>query len=589
MKKRIHIAAALLLSSMMAVSAGAAAMTTVAANYDVTIKQPTGNNDTAQHTYEAYQVFKGDLSGSGDDVVLSNITWGTGVNGTNLLAALKASADFGATNPFAGCTTAADVADVIDKWEPDNADNENKAVHKAYIQKFADIVGANLSTVTVAGTPGNGTLSISAPGYYFIKDKDNTLDNAKLGAYTDYILRVVGPVEIEAKEEVPTIQKKILEDTKLKEANTASIGDVITFQLDSKVPDMSAYNKYYYVINDTMCDGLEFNEDSVKIYIDGSEIESAKFDVQTGDAAKVGDTQYTFQIVMDHFKDNYQDKAGKDIKVTYTATLTDEADRTEKGNENVVNLTYSNNPNHEYKGENEPSDTPGDGDVTGITPDSKTKTYTTSLLLHKVDGADKTKTLEGAKFELKGSGVNHVIIANATNFEADENGTYYKLKDGTYTLTAPTDATKDQYESTTQKYSMNATSTQHSGEGEDSYVEAITDVKGILTFAGLGAGSYTLTETEAPEGYNKLANPIDIEITAAPTLDAPNWKITKDGVELTKPTGIYECTVENNKGTTLPTTGGIGTTLFYVVGGTLVAGAVVLLITKKRMSVSDKK
>ena len=98
---------------------------------------------------------------------------------------------------------------------------------------------------------------------------------------------------------------------------------------------------------------------------------------------------------MKNFKDNYGDKAGKDIKVTYSAELTDKADRTEAGNENKVNLTYSNNPNHEYKGENEPSTTPGDGDVTGITPDSNTKTYTTSLLLIKIDGTDKS-LLNGA-------------------------------------------------------------------------------------------------------------------------------------------------------------------------------------------------
>ena len=109
----------------------------------------------------------------------------------------------------------------------------------------------------------------------------------------------------------------------------------------------------------------------------------------------------------------------------------------------------------------------------------------------------------------------------------------------------------------------------------------------MISFAGLGTGTYTLTETVTPEGYNTIS-PIEIVITADPTYDAPNWTITRDGHELSNPTGIYEFTVENNKGVTLPGTGGIGTTIFYIVGGLMVSGAFVLLIVKKRMSIKEK-
>ena len=566
-----------LFSAAIAASLGMASIpASYAENYTVTINKAAGSNDKATHTYEAYQVFAGDLHGSGDDAVLSNVVWGSGVDGTALLTELKASTFFGSPNEFADCDSAQKVAEVVDKW----SNNVEK------LQKFADIVSKHLAaSPTVTGTAGNSKLEMNAPGYYFIKDKDGTLNNSELGAYTDYILKVVDSVTIEAKEDVPTITKKIVEGDTLKEANTASIGDIINFQLDSKVPDMSAYNKYYYVINDTMCSGLEFNTSSVKVYIDNmtTPINSDNYEVQTGSAAG----GYSFQIVMKNFKDNYGDKAGKDIKVTYSAELTDKADRTEAGNENKVNLTYSNNPNHEYKGENEPSTTPEDGDVTGITPDSNTKTYTTSLLLNKIDGADK-KLLEGAKFQLKGEKVNKVIIGNVENFKEDANGTYYKLTDGTFTLTAPTTETSSSYASTTTKYKLDAESILHSGNGADSYVEATTDTNGKVTFAGLGAGTYTLTEIEAPSGYNKLANPITIVISAEPTLEGPDWTVTKDGSSLTKPTGIYEFTIENNKGVTLPSTGGMGTTIFYVVGGLLVAGALVLLVVKKRMNIKEK-
>ena len=577
MKNTFKRLSAALFSAAIAASLGMSAIpASYAEDYTVTINKADDSNDKATHTYEAYQVFAGDLHGTGDDAVLSNVVWGSGVNGSALLDALKASSEFGTPSAFASCDSAQKVAEVIDQWSDDTK----------MLQKFADIVAANLSaSPTVSGTAGNNKLTMNAPGYYFIKDKDGTLDNSELGAYTDYILKVVDSVTIEAKEDVPAITKKIIESDGLKEANTASIGDSVDFQLDSKVPDMSAYNKYFYVINDTMGSGLDFKPSTVKVYIDDmtTPINSSNYEVQTGAAAD----GYSFQIVMKNFKKNYEDKTGKPIKVTYSAELTDKADRTEKGNENKVNLTYSNNPNHEYKGENEPSTTPGDGDVTGKTPDSNTKTYTTSLLLNKIDGADNS-VLAGAKFELKGSGVNKVIIANAESFKADAAGTYYKLNDGTFTLTAPTAETSAQYVSTETKYILDEKSTSHSGSGEDSYVEAITDDMGKLTFAGLGSGTYTLTETEAPSGYNKLANPINISITAAPTLEGPNWTVTKDGEALTKPTGIYEFTVENNKGVTLPSTGGMGTTIFYVVGGLLVAGALILLVVKKRMSINEK-
>lgn len=574
MKNTFKRLTAALFSAALAASLGMASIpASYAANYTVTIDKP--ESDKATHTYEAYQVFTGDLHGTGDNAVLSNVDWGSGVKKDTILNAIKTSTVFGSTNPFADCADAKAVAKVIDEWE-NNDEN---------LQKFADIISKNLASPTVSGTSGNNELEMSDPGYYFIKDKDGSLDNQKDGAYTDYVLKVVDDVKITAKEDVPAITKKIVEGEELKNANTASIGDEIHFQLDSKVPDMTAYNKYYYVINDTMCEGFDFQESSVKIYIDNMDnpINSGNYEVQTGTEAG----GYSFQIVMKNFKDNYKDKTGKPIKVTYTAKLNDKADRSEAGNENKVNLTYSNNPNHEYKGENEPSTTPEDGDVTGITPDSNTKTYTTSLLLIKIDGTDKS-LLNGAMFQLKGEKVNRVIIGNVDNFKEDANGTYYKLKSGTFTLTAPTETTTDLYESTTIKYKLDAVSTNHSGTGADSYVEATSDVNGKITFAGLGAGTYTLTEIKAPSGYNKLANPINIVISANPTLEGPDWTVTKDGDSLTKPTGVYEFTIENNKGVTLPSTGGMGTTIFYVVGGLLVAGALILLVVKKRMSINEK-
>lgn len=567
MKKTFKRLSAVALSTVLTFSVGAMAYVPVTSAYEVTVNKPS--SDTATHTYEAYQVFSGTLHVSGSDVVLSDVDWGTGIKSADLLNELK-DTTFGDTKPFETCTDAKGVAKILDDWA-DNADN---------LKKFADIVGKHLDTATVTGTAGNNKLTISDPGYYFIKDKDGTLDGNKNGAYTDYILKVVNSVEIDAKEDVPAITKTIIETNGPTVANTASIGEPIDFQINSKVPDMSAYDKYFFVINDTMCDGLTFNPDSVKVYIGDSTtaVNTDDYEVQTGTAAG----SYTFQIVMKDFKAKHNSDAGKAVKVTYQAALNKDADISDAGNVNTVNLTYSNNPNVAYTGENEPSGT----DPTGITPDSKTKTYTTGIMLKKIDGSTKL-ALTGAEFKLSGSGVNKVVITSSSSFKEDTNGTFYKLKDGTYTQTAPETGTESQYASTTVKYRLDKTLVNHSGSGTDSSVTSEVDDMGIITFEGLSEGTYTLTETKAPNGYNTIS-PIEIVITANPTFDAPNWKVTKGGNELSNGRGIYDFTVENNMGVTLPGTGGIGTTIFYVVGGMLVAAAFVLLITKKRMNIKNK-
>ena len=578
MKKTFKGLSAILMTSVLAVSASAASVAsmTASADYTVTITKP--ESDTATHTYEAYLVFSGTLHGTGEDAVLSDVDWGSGVKGTELLTALTSATVFGSTNPFASCADAKAVAEVIDNLENDS-DN---------LKKFADIVSQHLNTVTVSGTAGNPELTMTSPGYYFIKDKDGTQNNAQLGAYTDYMLKVVDSISVKAKEDVPTIGKKIGTDYETGvAANTASIGDTVNFVLDSRVPDMSAYSKYYFIINDTMCEGLTFDPNSVKVYIDdmNNPITASNYEVQTEADAKVGDVQYTFQIVMKDFKTNYGNKANKPIKVTYSATLNKDADRSTLGNDNNVNLTYSNNPNVTPTGVNEPSST--DTNVTGKTPDSQTKTYTTGIMFTKIDGAT-SQPLTGAKFELKGSGVNKVIITKAENFTEDTSGEFYKLKDNTFTKTPPTPATESQYASTTIKYKLTGeTLSTHTGTGDDSAVTATVDSNGVLTFEGLGTGTYTLTELTPPSGYNTIS-PITITISATPTLTGPEWTVLKGSETLAAPHGIYTFEIENNKGVTLPGTGGVGTTIFYIVGGLMISGALVLLIVKKRMNIKEK-
>ena len=167
------------------------------------------------------------------------------------------------------------------------------------------------------------------------------------------------------------------------------------------------------------------------------------------------------------------------------------------------------------------------------------------------------------------------------------------LKDGNYTTTpAVTDKTAEgynanKYDSTTQKYEKVTVVNKETVATEINTV-GYTDVNGILTFEGLNAGEYTITELVAPSGYNLLKDSITVKITENANMGNANWTVTKDGTTLSAgDDNLFSFNVENNSGKELPSTGGMGTTLFYVIGGLLVVGAGIALVTKKRMNKSE--
>lgn len=577
MKRTLRILTAMVLTVFMVMSVS---MTAFAEEetYTVTMKRASG--DKTAHIYEAYQVFKGDLSGNG---VLSNVEWGSGVNSTTLLAALKADT-FAYKADFAACATAKDVAKALDQKEDDSD----------FAKAFAAAVGKNLSA-TKAGTASiseggndNTTADISylEAGYYFIKDQDGTQTNKDYGNYTRFILKVVKDETVKAKADFPTLDKKIFENNTEKEANTASIGDVITFKLTSKVPDRTGFNKYYFIVNDTLCKGLTYLHNTMTVTVAGNDYDKTF----TPTAERNNDGTTSLKIVLKDFV-NAAGNTGDKIVITYQAVLNEKADITSAGNPNTANLTYSNDPNHEYKGEDEPND---DGDVTGKTPDVTTKTFTTGIKLTKVDGEDNTIELKGAKFQINGDGGLSAVLINNEIYKANTNGAYYMLKDGSFTTDEPTTETEKKYDSKTTKYSkiVNVTKDTATATSPVNNI-AYTDKNGVITFVGLGEGDYTITELDAPEGYNKLKNPIEISISANvdQTTQTCAWTVVKDGDNehpLTAPDNLFGFTVENNEGITLPGTGGIGTTIFYVVGGLLIICAVALLVTKVRMAHKEK-
>ncbi|MCQ2491704.1 MAG: isopeptide-forming domain-containing fimbrial protein [Lachnospiraceae bacterium] len=526
-------------------------------------------NTAAGHTYEIYQMLVGDVSslvdGSG---VLANVTAGTNLDGT--VDAFTAAID-GKTGTDLSAAALAKIKDA--------------------------------PTATITGD-GTAKTQAVAPGYYVVKDSYTyTDDNEKLEegqTHTKavaYMVAVVGDTTMDPKMDVPTIDKNItdtdanvaLETGESKKTDTAAIGDIINYKAESVVPVTEGYKYYYYVVNDTMSTGLTYNYD-LAITIGGEALSEDEYTLT--------ETDQGFKLVV---KDMKRYNAGDAIEITYSATVNENAEIGTIPNTNTINLTYSNNPSDTFDKDKNPSGEPDDDDVVGKTPDRVTKTYVTQVTIQKTD-ADADiflAALQGAEFKLTGDGLNDVKLVTETTFTEATNGTYYKLKDGTYTEAAPVEATAnnkgnaDKYADDGKMYkpttTTNVVSVNDNESGSSCNITATVDpLTGKITFTGLNAGTYKIEETKVPEGYNKCAD-IEFTLTASQT-GATNlvggditWTSSNENVQPGQTAGLFETTIENQTGSVLPSTGGMGTTLFYLVGGILVIGAGVLLITKRRM------
>ena len=437
--------------------------------------------------------------------------------------------------------------------------------------------------VPVSKTAGESVTSVKIDnlpiGYYIVEDKGAKTPISAL------MLDTTKPdAKIEIKAAMPTIDKKIdgNHDTDPStsgevEANNEAIGDKVPYIVKTAVPDMTGYKKYFFIVTDTLSKGLTFNDD-VTITVGGQEIHKVTDFKVTSQKLESGET--VVKIVFLGFYDKYNEKAGEEIVIKYSATLNEDAVLGSKGNPNKVNLEYSHNPNIVPEGKDEPTPADKEKDITGVTPDMITKTFVTGIEIHKVDSKDNH--IAGAEFELKGTRLNTVLV-KTDSFELSDEGTYYLLKDGTYTETAPED-NEEKYESTTEKY-IRSTKVETITKQEDVTYKGTVGADGILRFDGIPAGEYTITELKAPDGYNMLKKPVEITIYCElPEEGTGNcvWTVTENAKIIDD--GIVRIDIVNKTGSLLPATGGIGTTIIYVVGAVLVVGAIVLLVIKKRNS-----
>lgn len=528
----------------------------------------TINSETPHHDYEAYRIFAGELKESPTNPgvnTLVDIEWGNGVQDPAALLTAIQGIIIDGEKPFESCQNADDVANKLATFK-DNA---------AELDAFAAVVAGHLSATKYTGSTDNdedGNKIYTAKiqnlpaGYYLVKEADFTGNEGDNNAYTKFILEIVKDATVEAKADVPTLEKKVSDklDGTYGDAAAASVGSKVYFKITSKVPDMDGYNKYYFIVNDTLSKGLTYNRD-IAITIGGTPLNlGAGFTVTTSGGEPNNSTQ--LEIVFDNFI-QYKTSHGAAIEIIYSATVNEYAEIGTTGNLNTANLEYSNNPNVEYEGDNKPSP----GEPTGETPDDITAVYVTAIQIHKVDTSGNA--LKGAEFTLTGESVIKTGVTQFNNFVVDDNGSYYLLKDGkTYTQTAPTPDTEDNYLNPDTKYSPAGPVTVWDDKIEDKTVTGTVGETGVLKFAGLGAGTYTIKETKAPENYNKIDD-ITVNITCKlpEKIDTGNepctWKYQIGSEEVKEAAnGIIPLTIQNRSGAELPSTGGIGTTIF-VYGG----------------------
>lgn len=451
---------------------------------------------------------------------------------------------------------------------------------------FARDVVAACTAAAYTGNPvENGYLFNGLPlGYYAIVD--STAQGEYVKPVSAIILDTATPnVEIEVKAEKPPIDKNIDDDNDLNttddrvDANEAAIGDTITYVIESKVPDMTGYNKYFFIMKDTMSKGLDYTN-NMTVKVGDKTLTEDEYELTV---VENEDGTTSMKIVFKNFLQyNTEEFIGKAIEVSYTARLNEDAEINRTPNTNEVYLEYSNDPDVEYNGENEPNEEDKELPPLGETPVVTVETFTTTLEIVKTDAIGNR--LQGAEFSITGETINIVRIEKE-EYVLNANGTHWKLKDGSFTTTDPNNTIdgapvdKTTYESLTDKYEKVTNVTFEEKTGETITVTASVGEDGTLRFEGLPAGKYTITETKAPEGYNILTESLEVTIN----WDKASHEFTYEGA--VDNNGVARITIVNQAGDELPSTGGIGTTLFYVFGGTLVLAAVVLLVTKKRMAV----
>ena len=509
----------------------------------------TEGDITKWHSFSAFQIFKGDVKGNNiKDFKISNVTWGSNIadNPAAFLDQLKADSTLGTQFQFIDATdanTAQKVLEVISKWDDSDA---NSIAFARFVCHYLYPDANAKPKPAVEGGGGSDHIHFDEAGYYLVVDTTPFNPGDFDHAYNSFLLMVTHTdwnVPITPKAEKPSVKKEVFDNFDNQDGTSTgdfgssadhAINEKFQFKLTATLPASTDhaydyYDTYAVCFKDTLSEGITYDgPDSVVIKSNNNTYnitDPSKYTINTDNL----ETQNYFEVNIPDVKTcaaGFDLNDGATITFTYTAHLNEKAyvnigsGSTE--NKNSVQLKYSNNPRP--------------GDYWGTTPKSEVYVFTYQLNNTKYHDDDTTgNELAGAGFRL---------YSNKDCTEEQE----IKLKKNT------TDGTYSPY------------------FGTDAGDEMFSDEHGQFNVKGLDAGTYYLKETNPPADYSACANK---EIVISATHDVNHVSLS----------GNLSTTIINKKagGITLPSTGGIGTTLFYVVGGGLMVAAIVLLVTKKRM------
>lgn len=407
-----------------------------------------------------------------------------------------------------------------------------------------NIAAGATATVSADASSGNYTATFAGLdyGYYVVAVPGATLANTS-GQYATLVSVDSTNVNANIKGSLPTVDKKVQVNGNGADTADAKIGDTLTFTLTSTIPDMSAYDTYTFNFKDTLSKGLTYG-DITSVTVEGVDaplVKDTDYTVTTTPAA-AGNTLLT--VGMTDFKNKQQTNAGKKITVTYTATLNENAVVGGAGNVNSATIQYSNDPSSTGIGESEPD---------------KVRVFTYGFTVDKYTGDnynDAATRLAGAEFTLTAKGDTSAIKFVQVNAgSATEDAVYRVAK---------------------------------AGETAGTTTTITTPANGKVVFQGLKNGEYTLTETKAPAGYNKLASAIGVKVNGSndgtdTTNATVNITYNNDNndttYDQTASNGVIP--VQNKSGAILPGTGGMGTIAFTVIGVLVIALGVAWTLKRK--------